>query len=52
MSGLYRPFAKGYGILLGVVILWAGSLGLFLLGMKIVGVVRAFLAGDDAGAGA
>jgi hypothetical protein len=36
MSHEYRPFANPFGIILGVIILWAGSLGLFFLGQKII----------------
>lgn len=31
----YRPFAKGYGILIGIILLWAGSLGVFLAGKSL-----------------
>jgi hypothetical protein len=36
MSAPTQPFAKGYGILLGLVILWGGSLVLFLIGKALV----------------
>ena len=48
MSHPYRPYAKPFGILLGIVILWAANLGLFLLGLK---VYKAFTGGDGAAEG-
>ena len=32
----YKPFARGYGVLLGIIILWAGTLGLFLAGKALI----------------
>jgi hypothetical protein len=36
MSAPTKPFAKGYGILLGIIILWAVSLALFIAGKMIL----------------
>ena len=35
MSAPQKPFATGFGILLGIIILWAASLGVFLAGRMI-----------------
>jgi hypothetical protein len=43
----YTPFAKSYGILIGILILWAGSLGLFFAGKRLFFMVMG--GGDDSG---
>jgi len=43
MSAPTKPFAKGYGILLGIIILWASCLALFLVGKMLLS------GGGDAG---
>jgi len=40
----YRPYANGVAIFIGVLILWAGSYGVFWLGLKL----RVLLGGGDA----
>ena len=37
MSAPTKPFAKGYGILLGIIILWTVALALFVAGVFIFG---------------
>ena len=39
MSAPTKPFAKGYGIFLGIVILWAASLGALWAGKVVIGMV-------------
>jgi hypothetical protein len=41
MSHPYKVYAKPFGILLGIVILWAANWGLFLLGLKVYGALTA-----------
>ena len=36
MSAPTKPFAKGYGVLLGVIVLWAGTIALFCLGRALL----------------
>ena len=43
----YKPFARAYGVLIGITILWAGTLGLFLAGKALIGM----LAGGDSESG-
>jgi hypothetical protein len=45
MSAPTKPFANGYGILLGIVILWAASVGAFWIGKIVLGMV---CCGDEA----
>lgn len=42
----YRPYASGFGIFIGIVILWLGSYGIFALGKM---VVASFAGGEAAG---
>jgi hypothetical protein len=37
MSAPSKPFAKGYGILLGILVLWAVALALFTAGVLLIG---------------
>ena len=37
MSAPTKPFAKGYGILLGIIILWAMAFALFAVGIMLIG---------------
>jgi len=39
MSAPSRPFASGYGILIGIIILWAATLGLYWVGKVIIGLL-------------
>ena len=39
MSAPTEPFAKGYGILLGVLILWAGVAVALLAGSGVIGAI-------------
>lgn len=39
MSAPTEPFAKGYGILLGVLILWAGVAVALLVGNEVIGAI-------------
>jgi hypothetical protein len=44
----YRPFAHAYGIFIGIVILWASSLGLFWLGKVLI---QHWVMGSEGGEG-
>jgi hypothetical protein len=47
MSAPTKPFAKGSGILLGIITLWAACLALFLVGKMLLKMLLS--GGGDAG---